>query len=232
MADDIALHLARAGFDGVSACTQIAVGPKPFVDGVGIACHELPVRTENFLGDLLEALVELAPEYFLDGAFGAGDASGSDTAEGAHLVEAHDLNFRAALGEFLADDRIFGRGAPVALDGPRKFDEARDVALEDKVQARTVGPTLVHQGADRHVPAVIHFAEDIFNRNANIAEEQFVEFGFAGHLAERANFDARRFHVHEEDGESFVFRGGRVSANDEFAPVAHPSIAGPNFLAV
>src|SRR5580704_18386055 len=100
------------------------------------------------------------------------------------------------------------------------------------MKARAVRAALVHERADRNIPAVIHFAEDIFSRHADIAEEQLVEFGFAGHLAERTNFDSWGFHVHEEDGKSFVFRGGRVSANNELAPVTHPSIAGPTFLAV
>ena len=108
----------------------------------------------------------------------------------------------------------------------------RDVALESEMQARAVRAALVHQRAHRHVPAVIYFAENIFSGDAHIAEEELVEFGFAGHLAQGANFDAGRFHVHEQDGEAFVFGGGGVGANDEFAPVADPAIAGPDFLAV
>ena len=101
-----------------------------------------------------------------------------------------------------------------------------------RCKARAVGTALVHQRAHRHVPSVIHLAENIFDRDAHIAEEQFVEFGFAGHLAQRTNFDAGRFHVHEQNGESFVFRDARVGANDEFAPVADPAVTGPHFLAV
>ena len=96
----------------------------PFVDGVRVAAEKLAVGAEQFLRDLLEALVELAPENFLDGAFGARHAGGGDAAEGAHLIEAHDFDFRAALREFLANDGIFGGGAAVAYGGASEFDEA------------------------------------------------------------------------------------------------------------
>src|SRR5580698_3562762 len=153
MPDDVALHFAGAGFDGVSAGAEISVGPQPFVDGMRVSAEELTVGAENFLGDLLEALVQFAPENLLDGAFRARDSRGGDAAEGAHLVEAHDLNFRAALRQLLANDGIFGGRAAVALDGARELDKAGHVALENEMQARAVGTALVHQSAHRHVPA-------------------------------------------------------------------------------
>src|ERR1700730_2070892 len=232
MPNNVALHLGGAGFDGISASAQVSVGPNSFVDGVRVAAQELAVGTEQFLRDLLEALVELAPEDFLDRALRARYTSGGDAAEGAHLVEAHDFNLRAALCELLADDRVLSGGPAVALDRPREFDKTGNIALEGKMQASAVRTALVHQGAHRHIPSVIHFAENIFKRDANIAEEQLVEFGLPGHLTQGANFDAGRFHIHEEDGESFVFRRARVGANDEFTPIAHPAVAGPDLLAV
>jgi len=111
---------------------------------VRIASHQLAIGAENFLGDLLEALVELAPENFLDRAFGSGDTRGGDTAEGAHLIETHDFDFCAALREFLANDGVFGGGAAVALGRASEFDEARDVTLESEMQARAVGAAFVH----------------------------------------------------------------------------------------
>src|SRR5208283_4474652 len=155
-----------------------------------IAREQLAVRPENFLCYLLQALVELAPKDFLDGALGTRHTRGSDAAEGAHLVEAHDFNFRAALREFLADNGVLGSGPGVALYGPRKFDKARDETLEDEMQAGPVRTTLVHQRAHCHIPAVVYLAKDIFDRDAHIAKEQLAEFGLAGHLPERANFNA------------------------------------------
>src|SRR5271168_5019422 len=95
--DDVPLHLGRAGLDGVSTSSQVSVRPHPFVDRVRIACQQLAVGAEQFLRDLLEALVQLTPEYFLDRALGTRHAGDGDTAEGAHLIETHDFNFGAAL---------------------------------------------------------------------------------------------------------------------------------------
>src|ERR1700733_9930379 len=230
VADDVSLHFGSTGFDGIAARAQIRVRPHAIVNGTRVASQQLAVWAENFLRDLLQALIELAPEYFLDAAFGAGDAGGGEAAEGAHLIEAHDFDFGAALCELLANDGILRGGASVALDVARKFDQASNVTLENQVQARAVGAALVHQRAHGDVPAVVHFAEDVFSGHPHVAEEKLVEFGFARHLAQGANFDAGRFHIDEEDGEAFVFRGGGVGAHDEFAPIADPAVAGPNFL--
>src|SRR5580704_13372908 len=232
MPNDVALYFGGACFDGVSASAEIGVGPEPCVDGVPIPGHELAVGTQNFLRDLLQALIEFTPEKFLDRPLRARNARGGDAAERAHLVEAHDFNFRAALRQLLPNDRILGGGAAAALDAARELDEACDVALENEMQARAVGAALVHQRAHSHIPAVIHFAQNIASRDVHVAKEQLDKFRFTGHLAEGTNFDARRSHVHEENGEAFVFGGAGVGANDEFTPIAHPPIAGPDFLSV
>src|SRR5271169_5094802 len=119
MSDDVALHLGRACFDGISAGAQVGIGPHAIVNGARVAGEKLAVRTKDFLSDLLEALIELAPENFLDGAFRAGHARGSHTAECAHLVAAHNFNFGAALRELLTNDGVLGSGPAVALDFAR-----------------------------------------------------------------------------------------------------------------
>lgn len=117
MPNDVALHFGRAGFDGVAASAQVGVGPEALVDGVRVTAEKLAIGAEQFLRDLLEALVEFAPENLLYGAFRAGDASSGDAAEGAHLVETHDFDFRAALRQLLADQWIFASGPAIALNG-------------------------------------------------------------------------------------------------------------------
>src|SRR4029077_17845474 len=82
--DDVALNLRCACLDGVAARAQIAVRPDAFVDGVAVRGFELSVGTEQFLRDLLEPLVQLAPEDLLNRAFGPRDSGGADAAEGAH----------------------------------------------------------------------------------------------------------------------------------------------------
>jgi hypothetical protein len=100
------------------------------------------------------------------------------------------------------------------------------------LQPRAIGAAFIHQRAHGYVPAVIDFAQNVFCRDANISKEQFVKFGFAGHLSERTNFDARRFHIHEQGSEAFMFCGAAVRPHNQLAPIAHPAIAGPNFLPV
>jgi len=170
MSNDVSLYFGSAGFDRISTGSQVGIRPDPVVDRARIAGHQLAVGAEQLLRDLLEPLVELAPENLLDGALGPWHARCGDAAESAHLVEAHDFDFRAALGEFLADEGIFGSGPAVALDGVREFDETGDKTLENEVEASAVGTTLIHQRAHCHIPSVIHFTQSIFRRDAHVAE--------------------------------------------------------------
>src|SRR5713101_7321761 len=62
VAEDQALDFRRARLDGVATRPQVVVRPLPIVEGARRALGELPVGAKHFLGDLLEALVELAPE--------------------------------------------------------------------------------------------------------------------------------------------------------------------------
>jgi hypothetical protein len=66
MADDVALDLGSARFDRISTRTQIGVGPKSFVGGEGITGHKLAVGTEDFLRDLLEALIQLQKIFWME----------------------------------------------------------------------------------------------------------------------------------------------------------------------
>src|SRR5580704_16297548 len=199
MSNDVPLHFGGPCLDSVSARAQVAIRPNPFIDGTRVAAQQLTVGTEQLLRDLLKALVELAPENLLNGTLRARHAGHGDAAECPHLVEAHDFNFRAALREFLADERVLGSGPTVALDASGKFNKARDGAFEYKMKASAVGTALVHQRAHGHIPSIIHVAENIFSWNANIAKEKLIEFGLPGHLAQRTNLDPRRFHVHQQD---------------------------------
>src|SRR6202142_952837 len=95
---------------------QVSRGPRLVIGRVWIGPEQLSIGAENFLGDLLQALIQLAPEKFLDGTFRPRDASSSHAAESPHLIEPHDFDFGVTLREFLADDQIFGRRFAVALE--------------------------------------------------------------------------------------------------------------------
>ena len=111
-------------------------------------------------------------------------------------------------------------------------DQPIELALEDDLHSGAERGALMHQGSDGDVPAIAHLAEHIFSGHADIAEEQLAEFALAGHLPQRPDFDAGRFHVHQDVSESFVFRGIRIGAGEERAPIGCPAVTGPNFLAV
>src|SRR5437762_4247715 len=57
--DDVALDFGSTGFDGISARTEITVGPDAFVNGAGVAAGQLAIGSQQFLGELLQALVEI-----------------------------------------------------------------------------------------------------------------------------------------------------------------------------
>src|SRR5258707_5958610 len=102
-----------------------------------VTAQQLSVATEQLLGDLLESLIEFAPEDFLDRALRSRHTRSRDAAKGPHLIEAHDFNFRAALRKLLADEWVFGGGPSVTLDGPREFDEAARASVDGELHARS-----------------------------------------------------------------------------------------------
>ena len=150
----------------------------------------MAIGSQQFLGELLQALVEFAPEQFLNGALRTRCARSCDAAEGAQLVQAHDFDFGIALSEFLPKDGILRRRPAIVLGDPREFDQAVDIALENQDETRAVSSALVHEGANSYVPAIVHLAENVLRWNMHIAEENLVEFALAGHLSQRANRDA------------------------------------------
>jgi len=66
VSNDVSLYFGSAGFDGIAAGSQVGVRPDPVVDGARVAGQQLAVGTQQLLRDLLESLVKLAPENFLD----------------------------------------------------------------------------------------------------------------------------------------------------------------------
>ena len=153
------------------------------VEGEFGAARQLAVGPQQFHGDLLEALIQLAPEDLLDGAFRTGLAGLHHAANGAHLVQAHDFDFGVALRQFLPDHGIFSGGASIALDLVRQLDQPPELAFEGDLQARAQQRAFVHQSAQRNVPTVVDAAHHVRGGHAHVFEKQLVEFRFAGHLA-------------------------------------------------
>src|SRR5437763_1074582 len=106
MADDVSLDLRSSGFNRVSARPQIRIGPLAIVESEFTASFQLRKRPQYLLCYLLEALVQLAPEEFLDGALRPGSALVIHTADGPNLVEAHDFDFGVDLRQLLTNHRV------------------------------------------------------------------------------------------------------------------------------
>src|SRR5579871_1483289 len=209
MADNVALNFRRSRLDSVAASAQEGISPTALVNRKG-SLSELNIRTEQLGRDLLETLVQLRPENFLNGAFWSGDAFLIDARDGAHLVEAHDFDFDKALRQFLPHHRIFGGRMTVAFRCMREFHQTIELPLESHLHSGAERGTLMHQRSDGDVPSVAHLAKDVFSGHANIAKEQLAEFALAGHLPQRANFAAGTLHVDQNVGESFVLGGIRI----------------------
>src|ERR1700722_12918639 len=101
---NIALNFGRSRFNRVAARTQISVGPLPFIEGVGRPVRQLSVRTENLHRHLLEALVQLAPEDFLDGSLGSRHACFVDAGESTQLIQPPHFDVGVVFDQVL-DDR-------------------------------------------------------------------------------------------------------------------------------
>ena len=88
------------------------------------------------------------------------------------------------------------------------------------------------EGGHADVPASVLFADEIFHGDADVVEDNLVEDVFIGHVYERADADAGRVHRGDEVRDAFVFRGFRIGAGEEEAPVGLVSVRGPDLRPV
>src|SRR5262245_18463098 len=106
MADNVSLDLAGSRFERIAARAEESLCPLAIVDRTRRVFLQHCVRSEDFLGHLLEALVILTPEDLENGTFGYRDGSGTAARDGADLIQAEHLEFGISLREFLPHDRI------------------------------------------------------------------------------------------------------------------------------
>src|SRR5262245_4378724 len=91
---------------------------------------------------------------------------------------------------------------------------------------------LVGERRDRDRPAFVELSDEVLDWHANVVEEDLVELGLAGDLAQRPHRDARRLHVDQQEADALVFGGAGVGPYEQKAPVGDVGHAGPHFLAV
>ena len=88
----------------------------------------------------------------------------------------------------------------------------------DRGREAEAGP-LVHERRDGHHPAVAHAADHVLVGHLGVLDEELVELGLAGDLAQRADLDRVLLHVHQEVGEALVLGHVAVAASHEHAPL-------------
>ena len=139
---------------------------------------------------------------------------------------AHHPGVDHEVGELLAHDRVVGQPEGLGhLDGPGHQAAAAPAA------AGADGRPLVHQRGQGHVPAVVDVTEAVAVGHPHVGEEDLVEAGPAGHLAQRADLDAGGLHVDDEAGEALVLGQVGVGAGDDLADVAVLGARRPDLLA-
>ena len=81
-------------------------------------------------------------------------------------------------------------------------------------------------------PALVLFADEIVDRNADVCQPDFIHFVAAIGHDDRTNFHAWRVHFHENEGDAFLLFDSRVCAAEEEAPVSVLAECRPCFLAI
>ena len=124
-------------------------------------------------------------------------------------------------------------GQPVAGDGVVGAVEGGD-GVEPPSEGDARGAdvaALVGERGHRHAPPAVQRAEQRVVGQADLVEEHLVELAAAGHLAQRADLDARQRHVHQEERDARVARRVGVGAGEEDAAVGDAAVRAPHLLA-
>ena len=141
-------------------------------------------------------------------------------------MQPEDLHLDERLGQPLrvavvVERAVLGREPQELLDELGVDDELA------RVDAALVGERLV-----RDLPAFVLRADDPVLGNEHVGEEDLVELGLVGDLAQRPHLDARVAHVDDEVGDALVLRRVGIGAGEAHAPVGELRVARPHLLAV
>ena len=164
--------------------------------------------------------------------FGSGRPLRHRRALGDHAHLGHlqrlELDFECsnplAKAGILAEHSIAGRDACGELLGPphAHFGNAHAGDAAALVPEQVLGV----------VPALVFFADAVGDRDSDVLEEHLIGLVVAVDGDDRPDRDARRFHVHEQVGDSRLLLGVRVGAHQQEAPVGVMGGGGPELLPV
>jgi len=129
--------------------------------------------------------------------------------QGAVPVDLHDLDVRPGPGQALADQGVLLLAPATGL----LYDEV-ELAGETTVPGGGRGAALEAERRHGHLPPVVHTADDVLLRTADVGEEDLVEVGRAIDLGDGAHLDPGLAHGNEEVGDAGVLgASGSVRAN-------------------
>ena len=94
------------------------------------------------------------------------------------------------------------------------------------------GAALEAQQGHRYPPAVVDLAEDQVRLRLGAVEEDFVELGLAGELADGAHLDAGLLEWAQQEAQAAVAGCVRISADQDEDPVGELGEARPHLLPV
>src|SRR5690606_2313016 len=204
LGDDVQQDLAGPALDAVALGAQVPVtgAPPGEVDELGPAHGPVVVQqallAEEFHFQAADRLVEAGEAQFHPGALGAGLADGELLAQ----------PFAGEAGHLGVDPQgeqplVQVVGAQVGPFAPGPHDRADHAALAGQPHAAD-GDALVVQGGLRDPPSVTGLAQAVGVGYADVGEEDLVELGLAGDLAQRPHLDAGVGHVADEVGDAPV----------------------------
>src|SRR6266849_3608732 len=223
LGDHVALDLGRPPHDRLRAGVEV---------GAAALLVEQRPRPEHLHRQLLEALVGLAAEHFLDRGLDPRLPRAEKARQAPVADQAEQLHLDVRLREPLAVPRVGERppgGGMRARSAEQALEAPPDRALEGEGPYR---PAFVREDAHRDLPAGAGRTHHHLGRHAHVLEEDLRELRVAGDLPQGAHADARAPHVDQEEADAMVLRRLGLGAAEEEAPVGDVGVAGPHLLAV
>src|SRR5439155_889940 len=177
--------------------------------------------------ELRHRLGQLGPVELDDRGLGPGHPHPEEPVECPLAGDAEDLGAEVEVGERLTKTRV-PRGITLPGDG----EEPVARLGEDDLHADDVeDAALVLERRDHERPALVELAEEVLAWHLHGVEEDLVELGVAGHLAERSHRDARAPHVDQQARDALRAPRLGVGPAEEHGPVGVMPERRPGLLA-
>ena len=224
LGDDVAHDLVRATADGGRLRVQqlgapaVALGVGWFPGG-GVHAGDVGGHQRGLLHELGHGQLEHRRRRAVTGA--RLDLQVAREVPEHHLADAQ-------LHQLVAQHRAVREVAPLGLGRQRG-----EAALAPTARAHAAQRlALEGQHGAGHPPAVVDVAQDVGHRHPHPVQEHLVEVGFAGHLTQRPDGDARRAHVDDEHRDALALGARRIAAGQAGGVVAVLRARGPHLLPV